>query len=50
MHSVHDGNRDHMAVVAAAMQQGMQQGKAGKDDARKASTRATIRKILIGIK
>ena len=45
MYSVQDGNKDHMAVVAAAMQQ----SKTGKSESRQASTRATIRGILSGI-
>ena len=46
VYSTQDGNKDHMAVVAAAMQQ----GKVGKFDSTQASTRATIRGILSGIK
>lgn len=46
VYAVQDGNKDHMAVVAAAMQQ----GKTSKADSRQASTRATIRGILSGIK
>ena len=46
VYATQDGNKDHMAVVAAAMQQ----GKVGKLESRQASTRATIRGILSGIK
>lgn len=46
VYAVQDGNQDHMAVVAAAMQQ----GKVGKSESRQATTRATIRGILSGIK
>ncbi|KAA6424406.1 MAG: hypothetical protein FRX49_05618 [Trebouxia sp. A1-2] len=46
VYSTQDGNKDHMAVVAAAMQQ----GKVGKLESRQASTQATIRGILSGIK
>ena len=46
VYATQDGNKDHMAVVAAAMQQ----GKVGKSDSTKASTRATVRGILSGIK
>ena len=45
LYAVQDGNKDHMAVVAAAMQQ----GKIGKVESRQTSTRATIRAILSGI-
>ena len=46
VYATQDGNKDHMDVVAAAMQQ----GKVNKYDTTKASTRATIRGILSGIK
>ena len=46
VYSVQDGNKDHMAVVAAALQQ----SKSGGAGSRQASTRATIRGILSGIK
>ena len=45
VYSVHHGNKDHMAVVAAAMQR----TKSGEFCSRQASTRATIRGILSGI-
>lgn len=45
LYAVQDGNKDHMAVVAAAMQR----GKSGESESRQASTRATIRGILSGI-
>lgn len=45
VYAVQDGNKDHMAVVAAAMQR----GKTGESESRQASTRATIRGILSGI-
>ena len=45
IYSVQEGNKDHMAVVAAAMQQ----SKTGKAESRQASTRAKIRGILSGI-
>ena len=45
VYSVQDGNKDHMAVVAAAMQQ----SKSGQVESRQSSTRATIRGILSGI-
>ncbi|DBA85962.1 TPA: hypothetical protein ACH3X1_005501 [Trebouxia sp. C0004] len=46
VYATQDGNKDHMAVVAAAMQE----GKVGKLESRQTSTRATIRGILSGIK
>ena len=45
MYSVQDSNQDHMAVVAAALQQ----SNSGMSDSRQASARATIRGILSGI-
>lgn len=46
VYSVQDGNKDHMAVVAAALQA----TKSGEPGSRQASTRATtIRGILSGI-